>query len=226
MRTMISAIPPPAVPKSSTRTTIGALCPTMAKRAALTMVSLRSFSPRRPAISAWIGAWMESLSGAGASCTSPSVIRIAPAMRSGGTSASAALSPAKSCVPLSSPVAVVVTTLWRTSRSFSPASCFLIAASAASSCALRSSTPMLCERSITTATTSGSGLCVSLTIRGLAMTKISAAKTSARAQAPRARNAKDRIVSAAAMAIAAQNRAIGTCGAKSTLRFTAGGPCA
>ena len=55
--------------------------------------------------------------GRGASCTSPSVIRMAPATRSGGTSASAALSAAKAWVPLLSPSAVVVTLVSRTIRS-------------------------------------------------------------------------------------------------------------
>ena len=96
-------------PKSSTRTTICAGWPTMAKRAALTMLSLRSRSPRWPAISTCSGAFRAICSGGGASWTSPSVIRMAPAMRAGGTSASAAFSAAKAWVPLFSPLVVVVT---------------------------------------------------------------------------------------------------------------------
>ena len=55
-------------------------------------------------------------SGAGASCTSPSVIMMAPAIRLGGTSASAAFSAAKAWVPLFSPVVVVVTLVSRTDQ--------------------------------------------------------------------------------------------------------------
>ena len=70
---------------------------------------------------------------------------------------------------------------------------------------------------MTMAATSGSGACVSCTISGLASTKISAAKASARAQAPRARTANAKMVSAAPMAIALHSRSSGMCGAKSML---------
>ncbi len=89
-------VPPCAPPKSSIPHDHGRVWPTMAKRGARSMVSWRSRSSLRPAINAWIGAWTASLSAGGASCTSPSVIRMAPAMRSGGTSARAAFRPAKS----------------------------------------------------------------------------------------------------------------------------------
>ncbi len=157
----------------------------MAKRAASTTVSLRSRSSRRPAIRACSGAFTCDFFGA--SWTSPSVIRMAPATRSGGTSASAALRAAKSWVPLSSPVVWVATLVSRTSRSFSPARRFLISVRAFSASARRVSMPMLCERSVTITATSLNGSRCSCTMSGLASTARVTAKASARAQAPRAR---------------------------------------
>ena len=67
--------------------------PTMPKRGAVTSTTRRSRSLRAPVISAWTGAVKPSAAtSAGTSWTRPSVSMIAPATRSGGTSASAALS--------------------------------------------------------------------------------------------------------------------------------------
>ncbi len=90
--------------------------PTMPKRGVVTSTTRRSRSLRVPVISACTGALKPSAAAsAGTSWTRPSVIRIAPATRSGGTSASAALSAENSRVPSVSPSASPASTK-RTSR--------------------------------------------------------------------------------------------------------------
>ena len=91
-------------------------CPTMPKRGVCVSTTRRSISSRWPVISACSGAAKPSAAAsAGTSCTRPSVIRMAPATRSGGTSASVADKAENSRVPSVSPSAAPASAT-RTSR--------------------------------------------------------------------------------------------------------------
>ena len=125
----------------------------------------------------------------------------------GGTSASAAFSAAKAWVPLFSPVVVVVTLASRTVRLGCARELAAHLPPAPSSAwAARSPTPMLCERSTTTATTSGSGAWVSFTRIGPASANSRMAKASPRAQAPRAPRQKLKAVIASASAASSRQQ--------------------
>ena len=81
-------------------------CPTMPKRGVCVSTTRRSISSSWPVISACSGAAKPSAAAsAGTSCTRPSVIMMAPATRSGGTSASVEDSAENSRVPSVSPSA-------------------------------------------------------------------------------------------------------------------------
>src|ERR1700730_14278907 len=81
-------------------------CPTMPKRGAVTSATRRSRSFLWPVIRACTGALQPSAAAsAGTSCTRPSVIMIAPATRSRGTSDRAELSALNSRQPSVSPSA-------------------------------------------------------------------------------------------------------------------------
>ncbi len=91
-------------------------------------------------------------------------------------------------MPLFSPVAVVVTLVSRTSGRAVGAELLPELGEGVVRLRLRGRrSSMLCERSMTSATTSGSGACVSFTRSGPASANRRMAKASPRAQAPRAR---------------------------------------
>ena len=153
---------------SSTRTPIVWFLPTMPKRGASTSSSRRSRSPvvaGDRARAAARGSRAPSTL-AGMSWTTPSVIRIAPPMRSGGVSASALRSAANSSVPLLSGSSRGLSTKCASTLSIAP-SCLATSARAASVCAARSPMRLEPERSTTTATTSFSGRRSSRLQRGI-----------------------------------------------------------
>ena len=162
-------------------------CPTMPKRGVCVSTTRRSISSAWPVISACTGAAKPSAAAsAGTSCTRPSVIRIAPATRSGGTSASVADSAENSRVPSVSPSASPASTT-RTSRPGMRLSRSTSVARAASVCALRSPKFWLGLLSTMTAATEGIGSRSSRVNEGLASASTISASASARIGAPRLR---------------------------------------
>ena len=162
-------------------------CPTMPKRGVCVSTTRRSISFLWPVISACNGAAKPSAAAsAGTSCTRPSVIRIAPATRSGGTSASVADSAENSRVPSVSPSAAPASAT-RTSRPGMRLSRSTKAARAACVCALRSPKSWLGLLSTMTATTEGIGSRSSRVKEGLASASTISPSASARIAAPRLR---------------------------------------
>ena len=185
MRTETCADAAGEPPKSSTLKVMSALCPTMLKRVARTTVSLRSRSFGAPVRRTWNGAPGWKVLRSGASWTSPSVMTMAPATRSGGASARAAFSAAKRAVPPASPASALLrTSVSRTSICMALSlSRKAVSAFSASACLVPIS--MLCgERSITRATILDRPSRDSLTIRGLASASMTTASANTRAQAP------------------------------------------
>ena len=198
---------------SSTRTAMVCSLPTIPKRGASMSSMRRSRSPAWPVTKTCRGALKPRLAAeAGMSCTTPSVTRMAAPTRSGGTSASAALSDENSRVP-SLPVSVAPPSMKRVSTSPRPSSAFSMSTRALSVCALRSPMLWLALRSSTTATTSLRGLRSSRTSEG----SVSAASTSARptalSHAPRRRAHRPRPTTIKAPSASAISRGIGMRGA-------------
>ncbi len=134
----------------------------------------------------------------GTSCTTPSVTRIAPATRSGGTSARPDCKAEKSRVP-SVPPDASRASIVRISTLGSAASRRFSASATASVCAARLSSACEAERSTTTATTSFSRSRSSRTKEGLNKARMKNATASARNVAPVWRTSSARMAAPAAM---------------------------
>ena len=137
-----------SAPASSTLSVRLTGSPTIAKAGAVSTVTLRSQSPALPVSRTCTGAG-KSANAAG-SCACPSVTRIAPAIRSAGSSATASDSAVRSAVP-SSPASrtrIVRTSSPPVSPSRSNRACS--ASSASASCASRPSIRLLALSSSTT----------------------------------------------------------------------------
>ena len=161
---------------------------------------------------------------AGTSWTRPSVIMIAPAMRSEGTSASAEPSAVNKRVPSVSP------SDWPASitRTSSPGIRLrrpTIAARASAVCRARSPKFWLGLLSTTTTATELSGSRSSRVSEGLASASTTRASASARTTAPRLRDTNSSNDRMQAAATAAQRTWVATSGAKATPRFTFASYC-
>src|SRR6266567_1539547 len=144
------------------------VCPTMPKRGAVTSTTRRSRSSLWPVISPCTGAAKPSAATSpGTSCTRPSVMKMAPATRSWGTSESAEDSAVNNRVPSVSPSAWPASTK-RTSMPAMRPSRSASAARTASVCCKRSPNSWLGLLSMTTAATEVSGSRSSRVIDGLA----------------------------------------------------------
>ena len=151
----------------------------------------RSRSPEWPLMSAWTGAWKPSVPAlAGTSCTRPSVMKNAPAMRSVGTSESVAESAENSFVPSVSPSACPASAT-RTSRPLMARNFSSSASRARSVCLARSPKLWLGLLSTMTAATEESGSRASRVKEGLASASRIMASAAARHNAPRARRSSE-----------------------------------
>src|ERR1700734_621643 len=193
--------------------------PTMPKRGAAIKATRRSRSSLLPVMRAWIGAAKPS---APASCgpagTRPSVIRMTPAMRSVGTSASVVPSAVNSRVPSVSPSDWPASTT-RTSRPGIWLSRSTTAARAASVCCVRSPKLWLGLLSTTTTATDESGSRSSRVSDGLASASTTSPSASARIVAPRLRDTNSNSASTTAAAMAAHKTGSATSGANGIPRF-------
>src|SRR5262249_12115352 len=195
------------------------VCPTMPKRGAVTSTTRRSRSSLCPVISPCTGAAKPSAATSpGTSGTRPSVMKMAPATRSWGTSESAEDSAVNKRVPSVSPSAGRASTsrpsmpAMRPSRSAS-------AARTASVCCKRSPNSWLGLLSMTTAATEVSGSRSSRVIDGLASASTNSASASVRTKAARVRANTSRSEIANATATAAHTTEAGTRGANEIPRF-------
>ena len=162
--------------------------PTRPKRGALSKRMRRSFSWSLPVISACSGALKSGAPG-GASCTSPSVIMMAPPMRDGGTSRKAPSSAPNSRVSVrSSAASDLPASTTRTSNCLKRPRRCCSPASASSVCLVRSPISWLWLRSTISATTLFSGSRSSLRNTGLNSAAASASRATKRRTPPRWRN--------------------------------------
>ena len=176
-------------------------------------------------ISACTGALKPSAeASAGTSCTRPSVRKIAPATRSGGTSARAAPSAENSRVPSVSPSDWPASTTRRSMPGMRP-SLSVSAARAASVCFPRSPKLWLGLLSITTTATEERGSRCSRVNEGLASASTSKASASARTIAPRLRAASNNAATTSAMIAAAHKAGSGISGANAMPKFKARSYC-
>ena len=160
---------------------------TMPKRGVCVSTTRRSISSLWPVMSACSGAAKPSAAAsAGTSCTRPSVIMMAPATRSGGTSASVELSAENSRVPSFSPSACPASAT-RTSRPGMWLSRSTSALRTSSVCLLRSPKSWLGLLSTMTAATEGIGSRSSRVKDGLASASTIRPSAMARSTAPRLR---------------------------------------
>ena len=200
------------------------VCPTMPKRGAVTSTTRRSRSSLWPVMRPCTGAVKPSAATSpGTSCTRPSVIKIAPATRSCGTSESAEESAVNNRVPSVSPSACPASTK-RTSKPGIWPSRSASAARAASVCCRRSPKSWLGLLSMTTAATEVSGSRSSRVIEGLASASTNSASAMARTNAARARAKTSRSESTSAIAAAAHTMYAGTRGEKEIPRFNVSSP--
>src|SRR5579863_8997812 len=194
--------------------------PTMPKRGAAISATRRSRSFLLPVTSACTGAAKPSAAAsAGTSCTRPSVIIMAPAIRSGGTSASVEPSALNSRVPSVSPSAWPASTT-RTSSPGMWRKRATTASRASSVSFARSPKFWLGLLSTTTTATELSGSRSSRVSEGLASASTISASAKARTVAPRLREANSRSAGTTAKPIAAHSRWTETRGANATPRFT------
>ena len=198
-RTVTCAVPPEE-PWSSTRKVTACAWLTMPKRGALRSATRRSRSSFVPVISACSGAAKPSAAAsAGTSCTRPSVRRIAPATRSGGTSASAEPSAENRRVPSVSPSDWPASTVRTSSPEIRP-SRSISAARAVSVCCRRSPKFWLGLLSTTTTATEVSGSRSSRVKEGFASASTISSSAIVRTTAPRlrAKNSSPATISATA----------------------------
>src|SRR5262249_51519607 len=180
----------------------------------------RSRSSACPVISACTGAAKPSaVASPGTSCTRPSVTRIAPATRSGGTSASAAPSAENSRVPSVSPSASPASTT-RVSRPGIFASRCANAPRTASVCSRRWPNPLPGLLARITTATEDSGWRSSRVNEGLASATTSSAKAKMRSGAPRLRTKSSSAASTTTAAQAAHTASTGTSGANAIPKST------
>src|SRR5262245_29895993 len=207
-----------AVAVSTTLTSMFCELPTMPKRGALKTCSLRSNSSGLPVSSACTGASKPSAEAEpGTSCTSPSVIAMTPASRSGGTSASAWPRSVNSMVPSRSPsTEVEVECTQRTSRLGTALSLSSSDLRIASVRSVRPAIAWLWLSSTTTATTSFSGSRSSCFKCGLATASRRRAKLSARNTAPRRERQNSNASGTTPSAARPHNTGHGTNGMNST----------
>src|SRR5579885_2968619 len=193
---------------------------TMPKRGVLVSTTRRSISLAWPVISACSGAAKpRAEASAGTSWTRPSVIMMAPAMLSGGTSASVEVSAENSRVPSLAPSASPASAT-RTSRPGMRRRRASSAACAASVCWARSPNCWLGLLSMMTAATEGIGSRSSRVNEGLASASTMRPSATARITAPRLRAISSTMAISAAAPKAAQTTYSGTSGANDTPRFT------
>ncbi len=211
-------------PSSSTLNEIVCDWPTMPKRGAAMRTTRRSRSLAVPVMRAWTGAAKPSApTSAGTSWTRPSVMKTAPATRSGGTSASVALRAENRRVPSVSPSAWPASTT-RISMPGMRCRRWVIAARAASVCAARSPKFWLGLLSTTTTATEDSGSRSSRVSDGLARARTSSARAPVRISAPRLRDTSSSAAMAAASAAAAHTYSTGMKGEKLIPKFTRAAP--
>src|SRR5215471_5911093 len=195
----------------------------MPKRGAAISTTRRSLSLGLPVMRACTGAAKPSAPmSAGTSWTRPSVMKIAPAIRAGGTSAGVALSAPNKRVPSVSPSAWPAS-ITRVSMPGMRCSRWVTAARAASVWAARSPKPWLGLLSTTTTATEVRGSRSSRVSDGLASASTMSASAPLRTRAPRLRDSTNSAAMTAATAAAAQTNSTGTRGEKlmpnTTLKF-------